>query len=439
MQSETSNHLFVVTWDRLIGQNSNISNKLFYKNFDESSVQGEAYPDLSPVGAQPSDIQTRPEILYSQRTETEAGWRLDFATENHLGEFSSGLRATLVDLNLGLNLKEDWIRFTYDSEDTRPTPDTFYVVLTPENTNTLFQRSEAVFSAYSNQTFITGDWEFRGGLRYDYDGFSDETRLSPRLGATVFIGNALRIVTTLGRYYQAPSFSERASDSANNALNSEIIDQASIGLLWNLDDKINFFVEPYYQSLKDVIVEEDGTARTLSNNGSGRSYGFDSALTRQFDKGWSANITYSFNQAQIRNSENEEYYNAEYSRPHAVTLGGVWEINDRWKLSSRWKWASGKPSDTYIFHENVLGDGEPLRYSRETVASNTGRYASYSSLNFRADYQRSFGRTNIIAFLDVINLTASTNPSNEDFNERSGENIEEEGNVFPIIGFRLEW
>jgi hypothetical protein len=81
-----------------------------------------------------------------------------------------------------------------------------------------------------------------------------------------------------------------------------------------------------------------------------------------------------------------------------------------------------------------LGDGNPLRYSRETLSENTGRYGSYPSVNFRADYRRSFGGTDIIAFIDVINLFGASNPSSSQFNERTGETEVDEGKAFPLGG-----
>lgn len=89
--------------------------------------------------------------------------------------------------------------------------------------------------------------------------------------------------------------------------------------------------------------------------------------------------------------------------------------------------------------DNVLGDSQPLRFSKEITSTNTDRYQSFHSLNFRADYRRSFGRTNVIAFIDVINAYGADNPSSSEFNERSGQDVIEDGESFPLIGFRLEW
>lgn len=186
-------------------------------------------------------------------------------------------------------------------------------------------------------------------------------------------------------------------------------------------------------------MQGDGVNQTLSNSGEGESFGFDTALTRQFENGWSASMNYSYNEAQVRDELGGLEYDADFSRPHIFSIGGVWEINQRWKLSSRWKWASGKPKDVYLIHDDVLGAGQPLRYSRETIETNTDRYGDYNSLNFRADYIRAFGRTNVIVFIDVINLLGSANPGNSDFNERNGTEEVEDGEALPLIGLMFEW
>jgi len=90
-------------------------------------------------------------------------------------------------------------------------------------------------------------------------------------------------------------------------------------------------------------------------------------------------------------------------------------------------------------HSNVLGDGNPLRYSKEYTRNNTERYDNYSSINFRADYRRMIGDMQVIAFIDIINLLGAENPSTTEFNERIGQDLPEEGEMLPLFGFRLLW
>lgn len=438
-RGKTDNALLGLTWSRLIGSDAELVNQIYYRNFDARSRIGEAYPEEFPVGTPADQIRARENLLNIRAEEQETGWQLDVFSDNALGRLSTGLRVTQLDLNYQLDLTEPWKIYTYDSDDFRPDPEQRYIVLTPESLNSRYQQSEVNYALYADQEFSTGDWRFRLGARYDRDNFSEENLLSPRAGATWQATNDLRVTATVGRYYQAPRIEDRAADASNNGLENEVVDQFGIGFAYRINDSLNLFVEPYYQDLSNLVAEGDRVNQTFTNSGDGTSYGVDTALTRQFDNGWSADFKYSYNRARTRDRASEPYTFAEYNRPHAVSIGGVWEINQRWKLSARWKWASGKPSDDYVIYDNVQDDGETLRYSRETVAKNTGRYSGFSSLNFRADYRRSLGRTDVIAFIDVINLLGADNPSSAEFNERTGKNEVEEGETFPLIGLRFEW
>ncbi len=439
VDSETDNSLFALTWTRLIGSDGKLTNQLYLRNYDERTRSGESYPDLVGVDAPINTIAVRPNILTSNAKEEELGLQSDIELYNAIGRFSGGLRVTQIDLAFSLALDDDWIRYSYDQNDFRENLEQKFVVLTPEAVNSRYTQTETNYAVYANQEFSLDDWNFRAGARYDRDNFSNENLISPRVGATWVANNNLRITTTLGRYFQSPRFNDRASDASNSQLENEIIDQASIGFVYRWNNSVELLIEPYFQDLQNLVVKQDDVNQTLGNTGEGKTFGVDTALSRQFDNGWSASLNYSYNDAQLRENPEANKYDADFNRPHIVSIGGVWEINQRWKLSSRWKWASGKPSDVYTVHENVLGEGQPLRYSREKIADNTERYGSYSSLNFRGDYIRTFGRTNVIAFIDIINVLGSENPSNSDFNERSGTEEVEDGEAFPIVGLMFEW
>ena len=438
-RNETDNVLYVLNWTRLIGDSAEWENRFYYRIFDAQSASGEAFPDLSPLGTASDDIFVRENILVSSQEEVEFGLRTDVSVDNALGRFSTGARITSLDLAFDLTLNEDWIRYEYDQNDFRADPDQRFIVLTPEAVNNRFEERVVSYATYIDQVFSFDRWDFRTGLRYDRDGLSDEGNFSPRFAANWQANDTLGFSATAGRFLQSPLFTERATDASNAALKNERIDQISIGLNYLLTTDITFFIEPYYQERTRLVVDQDGVNQTSANTGEGRVFGFDTALTRRFQNGWSANINYSFNRAHVKDKPQDTYYDADFSRPHAFNVGGIWEINERWKLSARWKWASGATSDSFIIYDNVLGDGNILRFSKETSEQNTGRFDSFHSLNFRVDYQKALGRLNVIAFLDVINAYGAANPSASSFNERTGENTINDGDAFPLIGLRLEW
>ena len=444
IESESDNTLMALTWTRLIGHSGEITQQLYHRNFSESATAGEAQPyddqgvDLSNTLAI-SAIPARFPITQSRRDETEIGLRLDYGQDNALGRFTSGLRLTQLDLDFALTLDDNWIRYEYNQNDFRPDTNQKYIEFTPEQVNTRYQAKDLTYSLYSDQ-LIEGDaWDIRLGLRFDADQITDDRALSPRLSGSYRLSKTLHFTAIAGRYLQSPFLGDVARDPSNANLAFEKNDQLSIGLKYSINTNLHLLIEPYYQRLTDLVVEQDGVNQTFNNAGEGRALGVDTALVRRFNGGWSASATYSYNDTQLKDSPSGEKYEADFSRPHAFTLGGIWEINERWKISGRMKWASGRLFDDSIIHENVLGDGQPLRFSKEFTTQNIDRYDSFSSINVRMDYRRSFGRVNMISFIDVINLLGSDNPSSVEFNERTGLNAVEEGESFPLFGIRFEW
>jgi len=149
--------------------------------------------------------------------------------------------------------------------------------------------------------------------------------------------------------------------------------------------------------------------------------------------------TYSYNDAVIDRKDGRGDVAAEFSREHVATLGLTWEINDRWKIAGRYKYLSGRPYDDFIIHSDVLGAGQPLRYSKEITGRNVGRESGYSLLNIRVDYRRAFGPIDVTTFLDVINVTAASSSDDTQFDYRRGVEVEDESEAEPLIGLRLDY
>ncbi len=444
IESESDNTLLALTWTRLIGDSGELTQQFYHRNFSESATTGEVQP-YSTEGVDLSEtlslnaIPTRFPITQSKRDETEIGLRLDYSQDNTLGRFTSGLRLTQLDLDFALTLDNNWIRYEYNQNDFRPNPDQKYIEFTPEQVNTRYQIKDITYAFYGDQVIEGDAWDIRFGLRFDAYNITDDRAVSPRFSSSYRFSKKLHITAIAGRYLQNPFLGDVARDPSNANLAFEKNDQLSIGMKYFLNDNLNILIEPYYQRLTDLVVEQDGVNQTFNNDGEGRALGVDTALVRRFKQGWSASATYSYNDTQLKDSPSGQEYEADFSRPHAFTLGGIWEINERWKISGRMKWASGRLFDDSIIHENVLGDGQPLRFSKEFTTQNIDRYDSFSSINIRVDYRRSFGGIDMISFIDVINLLGADNPSSADFNERTGLDAVEEGESFPLFGIRFEW
>ena len=87
---------------------------------------------------------------------------------------------------------------------------------------------------------------------------------------------------------------------------------------------------------------------------------------------------------------------------------------------------------------DVLGPGQPLRYSKELTQQNTLRLDDPHALNIRVDYRRPLGPVDLVAFLDVINVYGGPAGESQEFDPRRGVNVADEGEAFPIFGLIFE-
>jgi hypothetical protein len=430
-------YLTGLTWRHLVGETGEWTNRLYFRANDKITSEGEAYPDLVPEGTPAEDVPVRERLMTVTEEETEIGWHNDYVTRNRFGQGSAGLRAWQTDVDYSTFLREDWDRFVYRTTDPRP-PGQEYITLTPDDIDSVYEAKETSYAAYGEQVFEFAQWDLRAGLRYDYDGFSDESLVSPRLAANWLPQPDMRVSATAGVFYQSPRFLVRAANPDNFDIDNERITHVSVGFERSFGPNWSLLVEPYYQWLDNVIVEPERTSARVTNDGEGTNLGLDVVLSRRFEDGWFGNVVYAYNDARIDDNDGFGEYDADFNREHFFSIGGSWEITQRWKLGARWKWASGRPTDDFIINSDVLGAGQPLRYSKELTQQNALRLDDAHSLNIRVDYRLPLGPVDLVAFLDVINVYGGPDGGYKEFDPRRGVIVEDEGEALPIIGLIFE-
>ena len=435
---EQDSDLYGVALRSLIGAEAVWTNKVYYRTSDKISSEGEAFPDLVPEETPASGYPVREDIITIGEDETEIGWRSDFETVNRWGVFSFGLRVTQIELDYDTVLDGDWNRFIYDKDDFRPDPDQRYIVLTPATVNSSLHQKETGYAGYVDQVFERGNWDFRTGVRFERDGFADKSFVSPRFSVNWRPDNKIRYFATAGLFYQSPRYLNLAANESNN-LESEKITHSSFGFQYFLNSDWSVLTEAYYQNLDNLVVDLDQVNGEFANIGDGISYGVDVVVNGTIREGIYTTATYSYNDAVVDRKDGRGDVAAEFSRDHVATLGLTWEISDRWKVAGRYKFLSGRPDDRFIVHSDVLGAGQPLRYSKEITQRNYGRKSSYSLVNVRVDYRRAFGPIDVTAFLDVINATAASSSDDTQFDYRRGVNVEDDNEAEPLIGLRLDY
>ncbi|WP_168204077.1 TonB-dependent receptor [Aliikangiella coralliicola] len=439
LDTEQKSNLLGINWTHLFGDDGQWENRFYMRRTDKTSQEGEAFPNSMPIVLPEDQVPVRKNILTQREDEKEIGWLSNLTFSNQFGKFSAGLSVSELDLDFSRTLADDWYRYEYNTTDFRADPSQRYLVLTPADTNAVLLRKEIEYAIYSEQVFEVGDWNFRAGLRYEYDGFSDDSYISPRLAINYHYSPLTRFSLTAGTFYQSPRFLERAADSMNNNLKNERVNHISAGFNYRLNKDWDLLAEIYYQQLDDLVTSPDVVTGETGNNGEGTSKGFDIVVNRRFNESWSANAVYSYNNATLDDRDGNGEYDADFNYEHFFTVGANWEIDDRWHFGFRWKYATGRPRDDFAIYQDVLASvGGPLRYSQEFTTNNTLRWDDFHTLNARLDYRRPFDSFDFIAFIDVLNVYGSSATDEREFNPITGELKEEEGETIPIIGIRFE-
>jgi TonB-dependent Receptor Plug Domain len=426
-----------LTWRRRVGADGKWTHQIYHRANKKTSAEGEAYPDLVPKGTPAADVPVRERLLTVKEHESESGWHSDFVGRNRYGQASAGLRVSQTDVEYATSLREAWDRFVYRTTDPRP-PGQQYITLTPDSINSVYKAKKTHYAIYGEQVFKFAHWDLRTGLRYDRDGFSDQSLVSPRLAANWLLESGARVSATAGVFYQSPRFLVRAASPQNFGIKNERVTHLSVGIEQALARNWSLLVEPYFQRLARLIVEQERTSGQVSNDGTGRNLGLDVVLSRRFAGGWSGNAVYAYNKARINDKDGLGDYDADFNRKHFFSIGGNWQINERWKLGARWKWASGRPTDDFIINSDVLGPGQPPRYSKELTRRNALRLDKLHALNIRVDYRRNLGPVDLVGFLDVINVYGGPSGGSREFDPRRGVNVADQGEALPIIGLILE-
>jgi hypothetical protein len=203
----------------------------------------------------------------------------------------------------------------------------------------------------------------------------------------------------------------------------QISDQISAGIFQNLDQQTFLFsLEGYYKWFHDRLDYKDHPNllfNTLIEGelrfGSGRSYGLELMARKLKGKltGW---MGYTWSRALVKTPgvNGEEWYPADYDRPHHVVLHLAYDDQKRWQFSANWVLLSGNAVSQPIGFYQLNGYQIPVYGER-----NGERMPAYHRLDVMASYRFSKPRNRYQHSLSVTvyNLYGRFNPFSLNFNK----------------------
>jgi hypothetical protein len=182
------------------------------------------------------------------------------------------------------------------------------------------------------------------------------------------------------------------------------------------------------------VVERDGqlVPVRLSNEGSGRIYGFEllarRALTERFF-GW---IAYTFSHSQRRDSPDGPLRLFDSDQTHVLTVIGSYKLPAGWEVGARFRFSSGNPLTPIV---GARRDDLSDVFIPIFGAVNSQRLPSFNQLDVRVDKNFIFDTWSLDLYVDLTN--AYNNPAKEGvvYNYNYSQSAYLEGlPILPVIG-----
>jgi hypothetical protein len=299
-------------------------------------------------------------------------------------------------------------------------------------------RVDTSFTAWRNGSYAQLAWapvpalRITPGLRVDWYGFLDDAvRLAPRLGAAWAVTDATTLTLAGGRYWQAPSpiWLVGAPENATR-LRPFRADQVVLGAVRRIGDDRKVQLELYGKRYADYPVRPFRPQAVLAPSGfddastdipfgleplgsSGTGVAFGAELFAQQKLGrtpFYGQLALSLNRTRFTGLDGTSAPGA-FDTP--VLANGVlgWRPNARWEVAVRVRGASGLPRTPFVTEGPLAGTLDFARYHAE-------RAEAFVAADVRVDRRFTFARQQLIAFLDVQNVTGRDNGGQPQWNPR---------------------
>lgn len=314
--------------------------------------------------------------------------------------------------------------------------------------------------------FLAYDWmatpnlDITLGLGSNYNDFSEENNIEPRIEARYRLTDQTTLTAAYGQHGQfIREFRFIAKDLGNPDLKFPTSDHYVIGFEHNIDDSLSAKLELYYKDIHNLVVRntdvDSNTAEAISNgtdtttipylNGStGKAYGLEFLLNKNLTDKWYGWFSAAYSKSTRTNDFSGEEIDYGLDRPWVLNLVAAYQKDAKTTYGLKWRYQSGAlvtPVDLSADHTTYFEctDGSNQFYLSDTSDLDAGvsclsdiyvydpvkgepnseRLPAYHRLDFRWDYKAAKDATYYFEIINVYNrLNVSDYEYNKEYNER---------------------
>lgn len=426
----------------LTGSRSYWKNIVYMRTLDNEQFFGYGYPKIDEEYnlIDTDNIPNTPELYHLEDRQQEVGGRSIFTMNWSKVRLTAGVDIAQTQFDYRRTLSQPDTQYVFRSSDFRPSPSTFYNIVTPEFVNASYDEAGFNASAYADFSIKIGaKLTLNPGLRFDRTGFTEENLVSPRLSGNFQLNEKNSLSFATGIYYQDPLMTDIGDQSGSRKLKSERSDHFILGYKNSFAPDWRFSAEVWYKHFENLVTRPNSGQSLLNNDGTGEASGLDLSLSKRFSDKWHGQAAFSLQRSVRNNHDGLGEYDADFSQPVQATLLGSYQLGERWIFSGKFRYATGLPKDAFIIHENVLNDPERLRFAQELTENNADRLEDFISLDLRADYRAQLGKASLTVFLEITDVVDRNNQSAEFFQPISGQTYFVGVGRLPTFGVKVEF
>lgn len=275
------------------------------------------------------------------------------------------------------------------------------------------------------------------GARVDASTYSDLTnnpldQFSPRLSLQYKLNPTWAINFNSGIYYQLPPYTALGFNEAGSYVNKNTLkyirnSQVVLGVEYNGENNFRVTLEGYYKrygqypySLRNGISLANVATgfgvvgvEPLNSSSKGETYGIEFLAQKRTSNDFYGILSYTYGFSKFSDATGSLLPSAWDTRHiAAITAGKYFKKN--WNIGARFRLQSGYPETPYDLNRSSLvtiwnvANGPVQDYS----LLNTGRGKLVNQLDVRVEKKWIFSKWQLTAYLDVVNMYGSNNPSN---------------------------
>jgi hypothetical protein len=302
------------------------------------------------------------------------------------------------------------------------------------------------------------------GGRGEYYGFLENDKLvvAPRATISYLVAPEMTVRLGGGRYYQAPQFIWLVGDASNaSTLRPLRADQAILGWEWIAAEDLKIQVEAYYKvygsypirtfrpqavispaGFDDIYNDIPFGLEPLSTAGTGVAYGLEFFVQKKLSTAIPIYglASISLNRTEFTAADGVARLGS-FDSPIIGSIAVGWRPDAEWEISSKLRLSQGLPTTPYITTaERAAETGFPVGSLDFDYYNQGDRLPFFYALDARIDKRWFFSGWQLIAYIDVQNVTGRRNSNSIRFNQQTNAvELQQSIGVLPSIGLNIQF